>query len=187
MDAYMQLERLLRQDGAVIGAAEAHGMLCGLLCGVGTPNIEVWIRQLLGDDQAAADLSQRSVGLLKALAEDCQRMLESGQMDFVLLLPGDEEPLADRVEALADWCQGFLFGLGSSRPRDSLAVLTADEREVLEDLSQISKVDVDEEVEEVQESAYMELTEYVRVAVQTLYDEFAAQRQDDSPGSLKLH
>ncbi len=187
MDAHTQLEILLRQDGAAIGAAEAHGMLCGLLCGVGTPDIEVWIRQLLGDERPAVELPQRSVRLLQALAEDCRRMLASDQMEFVLLLPGDEVPVADRVEALADWCQGFLFGLGISRPRDSLAQLTADEREVLDDLAQIARADVDDEAEEAQETAYMELTEYVRVAVQTLYDEFATQRRDDSTGSLQLH
>ena len=42
-------------------------------------------------------------------------------MAFSLLLPPDDRPLAFRAEGLADWCAGFMHGLGEAagdgRPR----------------------------------------------------------------------
>ena len=43
-------------------------------------------------------------------------MLDDGELKFEPLLPSDDAPLAEQVEALAVWCQGFLSGVGSTAP-----------------------------------------------------------------------
>jgi uncharacterized protein YgfB (UPF0149 family) len=59
-------------------------------------------------------------------------------------------------------------------------------REILADFSEIGRAGVaEEEAEEVGESAYAELVEYVRVGVQIVFDECRAPRQ--GPGAPQLH
>ena len=86
-------------------------------------------------------------------------------MGLYLWLPGDDETLEDRTMALAQWCSGYLAGLGSSGD-DSLAALSDDGNDALKDLQQISAADVtDTDESEEDENAFTEIVEYVRVVV----------------------
>jgi hypothetical protein len=108
-----------------------------------------------------------------------------------LLLPGDETPVTERATALGQWCQGFLYGLGSS-PLPDVDQLPEEVAEIVRDLTALTQigVDADEPLEE-SEQAYAELVEFVRVGVQLLHDELARFRDqgvntevDDAPRSL---
>jgi uncharacterized protein YgfB (UPF0149 family) len=82
-----------------------------------------------------------------------------------------------RVQALAEWCQGFLVGFGTGVKANELE-FSDEAQEVLRDLVEISKVDPDREEtpEEEDEVALNELEEYVRTAVMMLYSEFVLKR-----------
>ena len=43
-------------------------------------------------------------------------MLADAELAFEPLLPDDDAPLEEQVQALALWCHGFLSGLGASAP-----------------------------------------------------------------------
>ncbi len=64
-------------------------------------------------------------------------------MEFDLLLPEDEEPIDARTAALAQWCQGFLYGLGTSVIQDASG-LPGDIGEIVRDLTEITRVAVDD-------------------------------------------
>ena len=80
---------------------------------------------------------------------------------MVLLLPGDDAPLAERASALGQWCQSFLSGFGlvpNQRP------LSTEALEVLQDLEGIAQVDSALAESEDGESDYTDVVEYVRQA-----------------------
>jgi uncharacterized protein YgfB (UPF0149 family) len=101
-------------------------------------------------------------------------------MTFQPLLPDDAEPLVQRVDGLAQWCQGFNHGLFvAARIGDAEAELrSGNTAEIVCDFADMAQVAVgDEEPDAEGEAAYVELVEYVRVSVQLVYEEFTAVRQ----------
>jgi predicted dienelactone hydrolase len=100
-----------------------------------------------------------------------------------LLMTGtkDDAPIGDRASALGQWCQGFLYGLGS-RPLPDPESLPEQVGEIVRDLTSITQVGVDDsESDESNEQAYLELVEFVRVGAQLLFEELARYRGDPAP------
>ena len=157
-------------------AAEAHGLVCGLLCGEGGPVAGRWLHQLPEAPGGDPDPAQRE--LLVRLHDETLEALQAGDMRFQPLLPDDQRSIAERAEALASWCQGFLYGLGlGSLP----PMLPADLREILADFKEISRAAGDDAAAgEEDEAAWAELVEFVRVSVQLVFDELATAGHDDS-------
>ena len=104
-------------------------------------------------------------------------------------LPDDDEELFVRVQALAEWSQGFLVGFGTGVKANELE-FSEEAQELLRDLVEISKLgpDRDQVPEEEDEVALNELEEYVRTAVMMLYSEFALKtasaRSQNQPETL---
>ena len=108
-------------------------------------------------------------------------------MSFEVLLPGDEQPIAARATALGQWCQGFLYGLGTSAI-DDVTRLPGEVGEIVRDLSEITRIGVDgSESLESNEDAYAELVEFVRVGVQLLFEELAPYRVSPPAATESLH
>jgi len=108
-------------------------------------------------------------------------------MEFDLLLPEDEASLDTRTVALAQWCQGFLYGLGGSAIQDTNG-LPGEVGEIVRDLSEITRVGVDDgQSVESNESAYAELVEFVRVGVQLVFEELSPLRDQPSSPGAPLH
>ncbi len=89
------------------------------------------------------------------------------------MLPDEGEPLADRVQALADWCDAFVLAYAAAA-RDAQREQMSDEAgELLEDLTAIaggldpSTTGEDDEDEE----DYTQILEFVRIAALNLYAE----------------
>lgn len=172
---YEELQEALGDAAGDGAAAEAHGTLCGLLCTDSEDVPDAWIQNTLADAEGYRfGGSQDARSMLLRLYQSTRAALEDGQMSFRLLLPADDAPIDARAASLAAWCNGFLYGLAvrGLRPMEELP----DElREILSDFSEIGRAGVaEEEAEEAGESAYAELVEYVRVAVQIVFDECRA-------------
>ena len=101
-------------------------------------------------------------------------------MEFEPLLPDDEQPMPARVRGLADWCNGFMYGLSTAGiATDRLARPEA--QEVLADFAEISKADVGDDGDAAEaDFAYAEIVEYLRAGAQLLYEEFEIDRAADS-------
>lgn len=183
MPYYGELQAALNAAPSGSTAAEAHGTLCGLLCAGATDIPEAWLHNTLSEvHDYSFGVPGDARDLLEAVHQSTVAALEGDQMGFELLLPDDEAALEDRAAALAAWCNAFLYGLAMRglRPMEELP----DElREILADFSEIGRAGVAaEEAEEVGESAYAELVEYVRVGVQIVFDECRAPRQLETAG-----
>lgn len=165
---YSELERALRDLGFRLDAAEYHGALCGILCAQSDTADDLGLEL---DPPRDADAVPAARELLQQLRESSLHHLNDPDSGFTPMLPDDDETLDQRVDALAQWCQGFLFGL-ATKPALDLNASSEELREVVADLIQISRAGVEEDREadeDADENAYMELVEYVRAGVQLVF------------------
>lgn len=172
-----ELEELLYRVDAAMGAADAHGALCGMLCARGTIELSEWVDHVIGEQDQGNELLHDVVHKLSDLHQSTLEMMNDATGDFKLLLMDDDDPLPERVETLAAWCQGFIYGLAAGGIKEG-SELPEDSAELLKDMIEISRAgqDVDDTgVEETDdnedEMAYMEIEEYVRMGVLLIYEE----------------
>lgn len=165
---YIAFAALLASAGQPVSPAELHGMLLGRSCAGAGFEPEPWLvdaAELLGDAPQDS-LRQALIGLQEMVKGE----LTGTEMAVVLLLPGDDAPLAERAAALGQWCQGFLGGFGLTAREGALS---AEAVEVLQDLASIAQVQSALEDSDDGESDYMEVMEYLRVAPLLLFAECA--------------
>ncbi len=167
------IDRALETLKAEMEGPECHGTLSGLLCARGTLEAEQWLALALPDVKPAEGdlLAAEALKSLAGLFRETVRQLADSVLDFHPLLPDDDEPLEQRVDALAEWCQGFLMGLTLGDIQDFKA-LPADSAEVVHDLAAFSQASGYElEGGEEDEVAYADLCEYVRTGVLLVNEE----------------
>lgn len=171
---YSTINSLLQKTNPDLDAAEAHGVAAGMLCVNGQTTSAYWLNELLDQNQT---LSIEASQLLGRLFEETRRLLANEEFEFTLLLPDDDELLSNRVGALRNWCQGFLFGTGCGQVSRRLS---KDAQDILKDISEFTKLDTDAEGDE-DEAAFMEISEFLRSAVMLLRDEL------ETEGDTTLH
>ena len=144
--------------------AECHGVLCGLLSRLPDASLDAYVGLL----DMLELVNSPGTGLkisLEELLNSTRVQLADEDMGLSLWLPNDDETLEDRTMALSQWCSGYLAGLGSSGD-DTLKAMSEDANDALKDLQQISAADVTDTSEsEEDEKAFMEIVEYIRVAI----------------------
>lgn len=170
---YGEVAEALSRLGQAGSVAEAHGALSGMLCAGGSRQGKAWLNDILAgsDDGAARDV-------LEALSADTITQLKEPGFVFQPLLPDDETELGLRVQALGEWAQAYLYGLGAGGfARDNLSV---DVAEALKDLEEISKVEFEaDHADEADEFAYAEVLEHVRMIAMFMKDSVGALRDDE--------
>ena len=182
--AFPHLEDTLAEAGSSADAAEAHGTLCGALCAGASFALEDWLDELLEDPAGHCGQCRE---VLETVFGETSQALDGESMDFAPLLPDDDQPLAGRTSALAQWCQGFLYGLGTGR-LNSIAELPGEVGEIVHDLAEIGRAAPGEdEPTEADEHAYADLVEFVRVGVQLIYDELQPLRAGPHPAAPSIH
>lgn len=169
---YSHLNEALLKADAECTAAESHGTLCGMVCASGSMDLSGWLEQIFEQLDMNNLLIQEASQLLVGLYQDTQSQLNDAVADFQLLLPDDDESLAQRTEALANWCQGFTYGLVAGGLKEDRE-LPDDTSELIRDLVEIARAGIndDEEMTEEDEDAYMQLYEYVRMGVLLINEE----------------
>lgn len=166
-------------------AAEVQGMLTGLIA-TGTPADSDELLTLMSD--LAYDSNPMPAGLKQLIqqqAEQVQSSLASADMDYQPLLPEDQAPLADRLQALAGWVQSFLVGFGVNQA--SIANASSDLREALDDMVEIAKLEFDVEEGNETEKAYFEIAEYLRVSAMMCFSELGKNQPPSTATNKTLH
>ncbi len=137
--------------------SELHGLLTGIVCVTEAPTEDEWLQILSTLD--VAEMDPQAVRILTEEAEDIAHSLSEDELDYLPMLPDDSHSLADRVQALADWCTGVVLGFGLSSGQ-----LRAEEQELIESLQDVAAVEFDEsDDDEEGEASYLELYEFVRL------------------------
>ena len=160
-DQYNRLSAALAEVGAETSAAEAQGMLCGMLSTPAEVDQARWIAEVLANTEPKGEPARTCLELLTELYDSTRRGFGDDDMSFTPLLPDDEAALAERAGALGAWCEGYIFGLGLGG-LSSRSELPREAGEVVNDFSEIARVDTESDMGDEGEAAYTELVEYVR-------------------------
>lgn len=181
---YDELNSLLIHVQAGARAAECHGFLCGQICVTGANVAEAWHDYLLADIDGDEQLHECHTEL-SDLASIIEAQIDSPDLDFQLLMPDDEHSLVERSKALAEWCAGFLGGLGTAGIGQDHE-MSGECNEIVDDIARIARIRSAESEDEESESALMELVEYIRIGVLMLYQELRIMTvlSDDKPEVL---
>jgi uncharacterized protein YgfB (UPF0149 family) len=152
-------------------ASELHGSVCGYLAGGGSLG-GASVLAVLQLDGEATDPSADDQDLLDRLVRQCETELADPELGFEPLLPEDDRPLAERAEAMVEWCRGFLggFGLAGTAAHEKLS---DEAQEVLRDLGTVAASSFDFGNEDEDEDALIEVQEFVRVGAMLLHAECA--------------
>jgi uncharacterized protein YgfB (UPF0149 family) len=164
---YSQLETFVDATGFDGSAAQLHGQLCGLVAAGLRLDAGQW--QQVAGSWAVQAPDQAGRALLENLRANIHKALASQDFSFELMLP-DDPALPVQARALADWCAGFLFGIGNGIDESQTA--EGDVHELLLDIQRFSQLEVPEMADEESEKALLEISEYLRVAVMNLYLRF---------------
>ncbi|CAA9309881.1 MAG: FIG001590: Putative conserved exported protein precursor [uncultured Lysobacter sp.] len=167
------VEAEIAQLSLATSASELHGALCGWLAGGGA-NVREWPARILVDDSTATPAAGSALDTLRTVSA---AQLADRSFEFDLLLPADDTSLAERSGALFDWCRGFLgsFGLAAGgSPK-----LSDESSEALTDLAKLAAATPQDDGDEEDEEALVEIEEFVRVATLLLHGDcvLAAQHR----------
>ena len=152
-------------DGSV-SSSELQGALCGLLCMDSQASRSSWYKKLFEDFNPDED----EVLDLMALFDQTVQSLNSLDFDFQLELPEDNAPISSRIAAMTQWCQGLVFGLGTSGLTDDTE-LSTDSKEYIADIINISQLNDDLSDSEEEDANFEELVEYMRMGLFLIYGE----------------
>ena len=183
---YEELTSALARVGYGEDAAEFHGMLCGALCV--KPAQQIDLLGLLKEGEGGEFENLGDDDTLPKLCAQSAQSLASSEMTFAPLLPDDEQPLGSRAQSLGAWCEGFLFGLATG-PKLDMKRCSAEMKEILRDLTQFTQAVLGENDDtEIEETAYAELVEYLRVGVQLIFMELrGSARRETESNETTLH
>ncbi len=180
---YASVQRLLADAHAVAEAAEAHGTLAGALCAAPGYRLEDWLAEILPEGVAPGAAGE----VLAAVFRHTRAALSGDELALELLIPDDDQPIGQRTEALALWCNGFLYGLGTNGAGDP-GRIGGDAGEVVRDFTEISRAGVDDaDGTEANEEALAQLVEFVRLGVQLVCEELGALRPAEPPPPPASH
>ena len=163
--------------------SECHGVLCGMICRDSGGDVKEFV-SILEEMQLGAATGSALHGVMEEAFHSTRQQLSDEQFRFHLWLPDDERPLEERTRSIAQWCTGFLAGLGLGGPLESMS---EEATEALEDLKEIAQTGFDVgfeltdlfEPDDDDEQAYTEIVEYVRVATLILREELRGPGVDD--------
>lgn len=162
---YTELSRALSNTALKLHPSQVHGLICGILSGNPT-NTAAWEELVTGGEE-----TPKTHELLQELYDLSAKQLNEFLFEFQLVLPDDSQELPARAEALTLWCQGYLTGLKLAQVK----IVDREPSEITEainDLIEIAKMNFEEVVaSEEDEAAYIELVEYVRMAVILIYQD----------------
>lgn len=177
------IETQLKNSGTGVSVAEAQGIAAGMLCIDSAGTAGDWLSEVLADGKP----TEETIAVLTGLFEFTRAGLMNEDYCFELLLPDDEDNLSDRAEALCEWCQGFLFGIGYGRSdaresddeRPKMTDWPGETGEILKDIVEFTKMDLNREapLSEEEAAAFVEIYEYLKVVVFLIRNEFASSSE----------
>lgn len=170
-----------------ISGSELHGVMCGYLCASAAAQGEAYLRALLVSEKKSEDLRRAATRAIFDLFHYSQQQINTMDFAFQLLLPDDHESLIERARAFSEWCQGFTEGLTMSDVAYE-QLHEEDSREGLQHMIEFAQLDYESlDVDDEDEKALMEVTEYARMAVLRLFADLHSSMQTKEDSSDKTH
>lgn len=182
---HQELMQVLNEHDFTSTASELHGLLTGLVAGGtfrGSNDFLDHMEELFNNGLTIK-------GSLKSastqLVDEIFTKLESDEFGFELLLLDEDESLTDQAVELVNWVQYFLVGFGLNK-RD-LKTASNDVREIIEDMTSITRMEPEMEDNNENQADFYEVVEFVRVSAILCYQEFGKKTQSAAETNKTLH
>ncbi|MEB3767933.1 UPF0149 family protein [Acinetobacter sp. MD2] len=157
ISGWLEWEQQFSQIEEISSPSELHGLLTGIICVTEPPSNHEW--QHILNTLGVPYLADEALEILVTETEDVAHALSEDELDYLPMLPDDEHPLRERVQALADWCAGVVLGFGLASGH-----IRQDEVEQINHLQDVAAVEFDDsDDDEEGEMGYHELYEFVRL------------------------
>lgn len=179
---YESFEESLAEADCELNAAEFQGILSGMLSAGVKGSDNKWLATILEVANDGNSLPSEARDQLVELFKQSQLAFTHQDALAPILLPGDDYPLVDRLEALSLWCQGFLLGFGLKS--GGQATDNKEVAESLQDISEISQLEIEGDDSEESQSALLTVTEHIKVAVKVIYLEIVFKQQNQAKSSI---
>lgn len=172
---YEEVESILADADCEVSAAQIQAIMCGMLsAGMSTAN-QQWLFTIADMVNEGHHFSAEVKVMMQNLFDWSALTINQHDILTPMLLPDDSYPAIDQLEALTDWCQGFLLGFGlqvGEQPIDNKEV-----KESLTDLAEISNIELEADENDETQEALVTLTEHIKVATQLIYWEMVVKKQ----------
>ncbi len=167
-----------------LSGSELHGIMCGFLCAGADNQGETYLRALLNNKKD--DASRSAFLAMFAVFSISQQQISNFDFEFEMLLPDENESLIERARAFSEWCEGFTQGL-SMAGVDVDQFYDEESQEAFQHLIEFAELDTDSlDVDEEDEKALMEVSEYARMAVIRLHGDLVMNERERG-GSEMTH
>jgi len=177
--AFDDFSYVLAQADTPTSPSELHGVLSGLICVEHWLNGGSWLDIILKRIGSHTRLDSKHQEMVLGLYDIICRQLGGLEDEFQLLLPNENQPIAERAKALSNWCQGFLYGLalgGDPIDEESPDMV----HEALRCISEIAQLDFDQiEVTEMDGIAYEGVIEFITNSVPIIYSSLTGCLEED--------
>jgi uncharacterized protein len=162
-----------------LGVSHLHGLLSGFIVADASLQAENYLRSLIMNKTGPQ--FHQSTHALFSIYTITHTWLNNFGFEFKMLLPDENSSLQERILAFSDWCLGFLEALNlSGLSMDDFE--NEDDIEVLQHFQDFSDMDIENiEISEEDEKAYLEVTEYARLAVLQLFCNLNSQEGQETP------
>ncbi len=187
LPSFEEAALLFLRNKCPINPSYAHGYWAGLICGGQSVSPKDWIMALYDKPNAWDKLSAALARFFLVVAEVTVEQLSDPHYAFQLLLPDDEDPLDERLASLCEWVRAFLVGFEAQGKIQPRPMLSAESKEALEDLEEITSLSVTFNDAETEEQDYAEVVEYVRLAVLLLHQEMLNARSQGAVHPPYVH
>lgn len=168
---YVTIASELQSSNLSVTPAELHGLLVGMLSGGLSISDKSWqplIFDYTNDGMGWPDKALKHAESILSLSID---ELTGTGLELFMLLPDDDADLMEMADALSEWVNHFISGLGLVNV--ALKGTPRDVKEALTDLEEISKLGIDED-DDLQEQADIleQVIEHVKACVLIIHAEF---------------
>ena len=177
-------DQMFADLGAAAFPAEIHGHLVGRLCAGARYDHGTWLNVAHELLDARGSLPEAGKVLMIQLYDASLAELSGSGFDLTLLLPDDSAAVDRRTQSLGQWCEGFLGGFGLVERQGELS---EEADSALHDFAAIAQVQTDLEESEANEVDFMEVMEYVSMAVLMLFSECQPAADSESKPPASLH
>ena len=169
---FATVQAVITTESVNTHGSELHGVLTGLICAgfsFESHDYLVMINDLFNNGEGLPLPLKRVV---KLMFSDIWQNILDDSYGYQMMLPDDDDSIAERGHALSVWVQGFNLGFGLQQK--NTAIVSEDVKEVLSDFAEIANLSDEMEEDETNEQAYYEIAEYVRISALLCFTELGA-------------
>ncbi|CAM3829742.1 hypothetical protein VA7868_01761 [Vibrio aerogenes CECT 7868] len=181
---YLFFSDTLKSASLAVTPAELHGLLTGMLSGGLKTDDGRWQPLLFDYTSEGMAWTMAALSMAEKVVTYTETEMNENDFRLSLLLPeGDsDKDLMEKSEALSEWVNHFISGLGLAQLE--IKSLSEGSKEALGDLEEIGKLMIDEEDDLNEQSLLLEqVIEHVKVCVLTIHAECGVhpEPQDKKP------